>query len=159
MNTLTQEEYDRRMKMYNDGMSYKEIAYELGLTYEGVCSWFDNRGLRSNKLNINNGEYERRLKAYHKHNTDVAAAKEVGLTAKAFGGWRRYAGLPSKFKQSQIKHKPRKADNSYVKDRPQWERSVMRSFGSIIERANPKADVWEIMECYRDCYGCSVTNS
>ena len=150
MNKTSEDDYNHRIEMYNKGMSFHEIAYELGLTYEGVCSWFANRGLRSNKLNKNNGEYDRRLKAYHKHDTDVAAAKEVGLTAKAFGGWRRYVGLPSKFKQSQVQHKPRKVDNAYVKHRPQWERDLMRQFGSCIERANSRADVWSIINNFRE---------
>ena len=148
MKTVNETEYHKRVDLYNQGLTYHEIAKELHLTYPAVASWFRNHGFKANKRNELNGEYERRYKAYLEAPNDIVAAELCGMKVKSFREWRACHQLASK------NGKPQKKDSSYVKNRPIWERDLMRRFGSCVERMNPKGDVGKLIDACRDYYGC-----
>ena len=147
MKTINEEQYRRRVELHKQGLTYHEIAKELCITYPAVASWFRSHGFKANKPNDLNGEYERRYKAYLEAPNDIIAAELCGMKVKSFREWRAYHNLSSK------NGKPQKKDNSYVKNRPVWERDLMRRFGSCVERMNPKGDVGMLIEGYRDYLG------
>jgi transposase len=147
---LSQIEAEQRMELYEQGLSYKDIAKALNIPYSTIINWFHTRGLKAHRQQDLSGESERRYQAYLETNTDKEAAFKLGLKIETYYAWRRAQGLPAKNEQA-----PQRKDNSYVSTRPQWERDRIRHFGSRLNNVGhvKDPDVMGFIEEYRCLYG------
>ncbi len=145
---LSQQEHARRISLHEQGLSYKEIADAIGLTYQTIVSWYQANGFKAHKEHDLTGENERRYKAYLETNTDQQAADLLNMSVNTYRSWRGNNNLPANRKQKQRK------DSSYVSSRPAWERDRMRHFGSMLNNVGhvKDPDVMNFIEEYRRLY-------
>jgi len=85
---LPPEEEARRLALYHQGLTDKEIGAAIGLRPRAVALWRWKRGLPANRSG------DRRLELYHQGLSDVQIAAAVGRNPQTICDWRQRHGLP-----------------------------------------------------------------
>jgi len=94
MSRLTSVEEERRLSLYREGLSDREIARRLGLTHSAIRYWRLSRGLPTNpRLALE----EERLRLYQEGLSDGEIAKRLGCPRSTIQGWRQRRGLPPNY--------------------------------------------------------------
>lgn len=88
-----------RIKLYNAGMSDREIAEVVGCSPDNIATWRGKQGLPPNPGKAANRhvppEQEAlRMRLYEQGLSDSQAAKRCGLTTMGFARWRQRHKLP-----------------------------------------------------------------
>lgn len=93
-------EHQRRMELYNRGLSDAMIGKAVGLKASGIQCWRKRNGLKRNEHITKNmlppEEEARREKAFRTFSSDKKAAEMCGITRVAFEKWRVSRGLRRK---------------------------------------------------------------
>lgn len=94
---LSQEEHDKRMSLYNQGMSDHQIAEILYYNISTIRNWRVKSNLPANydvkRKRLEPKEEEERLRLYNKGYTDKEIGYRCGLNAASISAWRRKRGL------------------------------------------------------------------
>jgi len=91
------ENSDRRLKLWEDGMTDAEIANAEGMSLKGVAGWRRGMGLTANhkkKRNVYDEQYGKIMLAlYEFGRTDEEIARAVGIKKLHVKEWRDFRGL------------------------------------------------------------------
>jgi len=85
---LPPEEEARRLELYRQGLTDKEIGVAIGLRPRAVALWRWKRGLPVNRSG------DRRLELYRQGLSDAQIAAAVGRNPQTICDWRQRHGLP-----------------------------------------------------------------
>lgn len=101
MTMLPNEEHERRMALYRDGLNDREIADQVHVTPEAITFWRKNHGLTANtpRSKITPGMEVEMLRMYQDGMSDGQIAKTIGLVKNTVLSWRRRRGLRANFKR------------------------------------------------------------
>ncbi len=169
---LTKEENDRRLWAYRTYGSFNEAAVELGMNRSAFYYWAKRRGLALKKgSRLFAKEHDRRLQIIEDSNSIPEAAEKMGITEVALYKWRRRSGidLPERY-YSQVYLQPwqkpdweitdEQKEKSYVNDRPEREREIVRQVVGGLESAvkrygcSPKENnLTQYFNEWREIYG------
>ena len=163
------DEHERRMEVFNQGGTCKEMGEKLFLSPKTVHAWIKRNNLPYNKPKGNRlpeEEHNRRLSAYHKHTTNRDMADDLNIHIECIRKWIRDNGLTQKNKVKRKIHIGKgiivwdnldgtvgrdKKRRSYVNNMPEKERELVNDFMSILIEANRKeyVPVTHIMSLFR----------
>lgn len=106
---LPNEEHERRMALYRDGLNDREIADQVHVCPEAITAWRRTRGLPAHTLHrkITPDTEAEMLRMYQSVMSDVQIARALGLSKSTVLFWRRRRGLAANFKQGE---RPRGAE-------------------------------------------------
>lgn len=116
----------RRLKLYHKGYCDPEIAEKegLGVTVAAICLWRRERGLKANREPCKRGKNKGRWGNGCERLPDPDALFKLA----------RQAGV----NRPLLAVKPTKRTRNFVNKRPEWEREVMRKFGTALMDALEK---------------------
>ena len=110
MQRLSEKENAERMKMYESGMTDKDMAKVLAISVHSIYTWRRKRNFSPNykvvhgKQNSKHSTYlseekhYKRLELYNKGMTDEEIAKECNVCKQAIYAWRKVNGLSKNVK-------------------------------------------------------------
>ena len=94
---LSQEEHDKRLELYNQGLSDHQIAEILYYNVSTIRNWRLNNNFPSiynaKDKRLSAKEEQERLRLYHKGYTDAEIAIRVGMQRIGISAWRRSRNL------------------------------------------------------------------
>ena len=90
---LPPEEEARRLEMYHQGLTDREIVPLVGCSSSGIAAWRWKRGLPAHPI-LDQAEHERRLEMYYQGKSDPEIAAAVSRTSQSINHWRKRHGLP-----------------------------------------------------------------
>lgn len=96
---LPNEEHERRMALYRDGLNDREIADQVHVTPEAITFWRKNHGLTANipRRKITPSMEAEMPRMYQDGMSDGQIAKTIGLVKNTVLSWRRRNGLPGNY--------------------------------------------------------------
>jgi len=102
---VTKEENALRLKLYNEGLNDREIAYKLNLSKSAIFRWrkVNNLPANVNKGNLSIREVEKRIELINKGLGDKEIADILGINPKTFTNWRCNRGIRGNKKYETIK--------------------------------------------------------
>lgn len=98
MNTISNDEHERRLELYNKGYTDRKIAEELHYSACTIAQWRWNNGLKPNHepvKHLTEDEQNFRIDLYNKGFGDLKIASICGVTKSAITQWRWKNGLKS----------------------------------------------------------------
>ena len=92
MNLLPEDENQRRLELYRQGLTDREIAQRVYVCVPAVRAWRKSRGLpgRSGRPQLPEEEQERRMALLKSGKTMEDAAEELGLSVRTLKSWVDY---------------------------------------------------------------------
>lgn len=93
---IAKEKQNKRLSLYNQGLSDSEIARRLGLTQNAIGYWRREQDLSPNSLRggrVLGDKEKKRLELYNQGLNDVEIATQLGLTHEAIFAWRKSRDL------------------------------------------------------------------
>ena len=92
MNMLPEDENQRRMELYHQGLTDREIARRVYVCVPAVRAWRKSRGLpgRSGRPQLPEEEQKRRMALLRSGKTMAEAAAELGVTERTLKSWVDY---------------------------------------------------------------------
>lgn len=102
MNTISNDENERRLELYNKGYTDRQIANELHYSVCTIFQWRRKRGLKANNPQIKRltkNDQKFRMDLYNKGFGDLKIASACGVTKSAITQWRRKNNLISNKKK------------------------------------------------------------
>lgn len=92
MNLLPEEENQRRLELYHQGLTDREIAQRVYVCVPAVRAWRKSRGLpgRSGRPKLPDEEQKRRIALLRSGKTMAEAAEELGVTERTLKSWVDY---------------------------------------------------------------------
>ena len=99
MTMLPNEEHERRMALYRDGLNDREIADQVHVTPEAITFWRRTHELPANtqRRKITPDMEAEMLRMHGDGMSDGQIAREIGLTKPTVLTWRRRNGLKANF--------------------------------------------------------------
>ena len=92
------EEHERRLELYNQGLSDHQIAEILYYNVSTIRNWRTKNKLHTNydakNSRIETNEEAERIRLYNKGYTDSEIGYRCGLKKGSVSAWRRKRGLP-----------------------------------------------------------------
>ena len=108
MNTISNNENEKRLKLYNKGYTDRQIAEELHYSAGTISQWRWKNGLKANNppvKQLTEKEHKKRMELYDKGYGDLKIASACGVTKGAIAQWRWKNGLKSNMKKGQHENK------------------------------------------------------
>lgn len=99
---LSKETESERLRLYNQGLTDKQIADLTYYTFGAITQWRKNRGLAPNGRKIprlTKEENEKRMRLYNLGYSDKIISEECGVSKGAISQWRWKNGLKSNFEK------------------------------------------------------------
>lgn len=98
---ISRQDHEKRMALYNQGLSDQEIGEKLYLSYATIAYWRKINGLPSNSKHrrITPGMEAEMLRMHQDGMSDGQIAKTIGLVKNTVLSWRRRRGLRTNFKR------------------------------------------------------------
>lgn len=98
---ISRQDHEKRMALYNQGLSDQEIGEKLYLSYATIAYWRKINGLPSNSEHrrITPGMEVEMLRMHQDGMSDGQIAKTMGLVKNTVLSWRRRRGLRANFKR------------------------------------------------------------
>lgn len=99
MTMLPNEEHERRMALYRDGLNDREIADQVHVTTEAITFWRKNHGLPAhNQHRKVTPEMEAEMRKLHREGaSDGQIAKALGMPKPTVAAWRYRKNLKTNF--------------------------------------------------------------
>jgi hypothetical protein len=103
MNRISNQEHEKRLNLYNQGLSDGSIAKYCGLIPSSIRSWRNTRNLPCNCPclvknrkggRISKAEEKKRIELYKSGLSDKECAERLNIDYQSFNSWRRYRNLP-----------------------------------------------------------------
>ena len=93
---LPNEEHERRMALYRDGLNDREIADQVHVCPEAITAWRRTRGLPAHTPHrkITPDTEAEMLRMYQSGMSDGQISQESGMKKATVVSWRRRNGLP-----------------------------------------------------------------
>lgn len=91
MNTISNDENERRLNLYKKGYTDRQIANELHYSACTIFQWRQKRGLKANNppiKRLTNDDQKFRMDLYNKGFGDLKIASICGVTKSAITQWR-----------------------------------------------------------------------
>lgn len=98
---ISQEDHEKRLALYQQGLSDMEIGRQLYLSATAIAYWRRKNGLSANHTyRVITPEIDAEMRRLHRDGkSDLAIAREMGLDKDTVFAWRRRKGLPANFKR------------------------------------------------------------
>jgi transcriptional regulator with XRE-family HTH domain len=98
LHILSKEEHEKRMNLYNQGLSDGLIAKYRGVKRSAINQWRNKNNLKPHYSgrhynDISEEENKKRMNLYNQGLTDKQCAEKLGLTKDGFNQWRRGKNL------------------------------------------------------------------
>jgi transcriptional regulator len=88
---VTETQVERRMEMYKQGLTDREIADQVGMAQESVSYWRRRNGLPRNAARWDS----QRMSLYNQGMTDREIGRQTGQRATTICNWRAARKLPA----------------------------------------------------------------
>lgn len=98
---IAKEKQNKRLSLYNQGLSDSEIARRLGLTQNAIGYWRREQDLSPNSLRggrVLGDKEKKRLELYNQGLNDSEIGREIGCERYTITYWRRAHGLSPNFR-------------------------------------------------------------
>lgn len=104
---ISRQDHEKRMALYNQGLSDQEIGEKLYLSYATIAYWRKINGLPSNSEHrrITPDMEAEMLRMHQDGMSDGQISQESGMKKATVVSWRRRRGLAANFRQGErVKH-------------------------------------------------------
>ena len=100
---ISKEDHEKRMALYGQGLSDREIGEKLHLSYATIAYWRRINGLPSNSEHrrITPAMEAEMLRMHRAGMSDGQISQESGMKKATVVSWRRRRGLAANFKQGE----------------------------------------------------------
>lgn len=100
---ISRQDHEKRMALYNQGLSDQEIGEKLYLSYATIAYWRKINGLPSNSEHrrITPAMEAEMLRMHQDGMSDGQISQESGMKKATVVSWRRRRGMAANFKQGE----------------------------------------------------------
>lgn len=91
---LEENEHQRRLKLYKQGLNDREISEKVGITRSGITNWRKRNNLEANNnYKLTKKEHQKRMELYKQGLTDPEIAEKAGEKKTTISSWRNNNNL------------------------------------------------------------------